>query len=169
MRVLSSPGRYCPCRPGAERVARFGVVHSGIAGTLVRWLLPAFLAVALLGMHHLPAGEPAGAPAQHELLRSVTPEAGPPAGTQPDPAHCCPAAPEPAHDNPGDHGAGHDLLHLCLAVLTALAGIVLALFIVARSVTGYTSVAVIPAVPLVWARPPPPLARRLATLGVLRL
>ncbi|MFD4404450.1 hypothetical protein ACFWPH_16995 [Nocardia sp. NPDC058499] len=151
-------------------------MHSGIAGTLVRWLLPAFLAVALLGMHHLPAaGEPAAAPTQHELLRSVEPEAGPPApaGTQSGPAPCCTApsvlAPEPAHDSPGDHGAGHDLLHLCLAVLTALAGIVLALFVVARGVIGYSPVAVVPAVPLVWARPPPPLARRLASLGVLRL
>lgn len=151
-------------------------MHSGLAGTFVRWLLPAFLAVALLGMHHLPAaGEPATAPAQHELLRSVEPEAGPPAsaGTPSDPAHCCTAAsvlaPEPAHDSPGDHGAGHELLHLCLAVLTALAGIVLALFVVARGMIGYTPVAVVPAVPLVWARPPPPLARRLASLGVLRL
>ncbi len=154
-------------------VARFGFVHSGAAGTFVRWLLPLFLAVALLGMHHLPAGEPAAASTQHELLRSVEPEAGPPVGAQSDPAHCCTTAavlaPEPGHDSPGDHGAGHDLLHLCMAVLTALAGIVLALFVVACGVTGHTPAAVIPAVPLVWARPPPPLSRRLAALGVLRL
>ncbi|NKY58899.1 hypothetical protein [Nocardia flavorosea] len=151
-------------------------MHSGAAGTLVRWLLPLFLAVALPSMHHLPAaGEPAAAPAQHEPVRSVEPEAGPPApaGALSDSAHCCTTAvvlaPESAHDTPGDHGAGHDLLHLCLAVLTALAGIVLALFVVARGMTGYTPGAVIPAVPLVWARPPPPVSRRLAALGVLRL
>ncbi|MBF6348103.1 hypothetical protein IU448_03625 [Nocardia flavorosea] len=151
-------------------------MHSGIAGTFVRWMLPAFLAVALLGMHHLPAGDPAAAPAHHELLLSTVPGTGfPAAGTQSDPANsrCCttPAAvaSDPAHDVPGGHGAGHELLHLCLAVLTALAGIVLALFVVAHGMDGYTPVTVIPPAPIGWARPPPPLARRLASLGVLRL
>ncbi|WP_280423520.1 hypothetical protein [Nocardia carnea] len=151
-------------------------MHSGVTGTLVRWLLPAFLAVALLGMHHLPAaGEPAATSAQHELLRSAPAEAifPPPSDTQSGPAHCCTMpqvlVPEPAHDGPGDHGAGHELLHLCLAVLAALAGLVLTLFVVARGIAGYVPVAVPPAAPIVRARPPPPLARRLAALGVLRL
>lgn len=130
-------------------------MHSGLAGILLRWLLPAFLAVALLGMHHLPAA----APAPQGPLPSVAAETSAPAAL----------APEPAHDGPGEHGAGHELLHLCLAVLTALAGLVLALFVVVRGVTGYAPNVVLPHAPLGWARPPPPLARRLAALGVLRL
>lgn len=151
-------------------------MRDGIAGTLVRWLLPALLAVALLGMHHLlTGGEPVSVPVSHELTGPVGSEAGsPPVETLPATAHgdevSITLAAEPTHDHPAGHGAGHELLHLCLAVLTAVAGVVLVLFPVARhTAADVGDAAVIAAVPAVWARPPPPLARRLAALGVLRL
>ncbi|MGI5218217.1 hypothetical protein [Nocardia sp. CA-290969] len=147
-------------------------MQSGIAGILARWLLPALMAVAVLGMHHLPAREPVPGDAQHGVPAVVNAVSGGPVEASADRAHCCNSpraiAPEPAHDRPADHGAGHELLHLCLAVLMALAGIVLVFFVVARGAAGYAPRAAIFGDPVVRARPPP-LARRLAALGVLRL
>ncbi len=80
-----------------------------------------------------------------------------------------PGEPAPGEPAPGEHDGGHDLLHLCAAILTALAGLALVLFglvgltrddAVARARRTASSV----------ARPPPrPTSRRLAALCVLRL
>ncbi|MEU1981598.1 hypothetical protein [Nocardia sp. NPDC019395] len=148
-------------------------MQSGLAGTLVRWLLPAFLAVALLGMHHLPAADEGGvvSAGHHADLRPDA-AAGPPVA-QPGGSHCCTVSSLPTvepRDPSGGHGSGHELLHLCLAVLAALAGIVLALFAAAWSPAGSNRGSAAPRSPPVFcARPPPPQSRRLAALGVLRL
>ncbi len=130
------------------------------------------MAAAVLGMHHLPAGEPVAGDMHHSGAGVVQSESGSPAEALADRAFCCdtPGAfvPGPAHDSPSGHGAGHELLHLCLAVLMALAGIVLVFFVVAHGVAGYVPCPALHCDPLVRARPPP-LARRLAALGVLRL
>ncbi|MFI5719382.1 hypothetical protein [Nocardia sp. NPDC051750] len=144
-------------------------MQSGPVRTLMRWLLPAFLAVAVLGMHHLPAAGPGDRAAHHQVVPSPDTTAGP-VGER---SGCCrsssPAA-EPSDDVPGGHGAGHELLHLCLVILTALAGIALVLFALVRGPAWSVSAAETPRPPpVVCARPPPAHSRRLAALGVLRL
>ncbi|WP_063034286.1 hypothetical protein [Nocardia grenadensis] len=153
-------------------------MYSGLAGVLARWLLPAVLAVAVSGMHHLPAR--AGSTTHH-------PEAGSPAlvsaafvpevGRSREEAArpCCPSSsgahvPAPRDDAPAGHGAGHDLLHLCLAVLMAALASVLIFAALRRYPFARQPVPAATARPRALARPPPvPIAQRLAVLGVLRL
>lgn len=131
------------------------------------------MGLAVLGMHHLPAGEPVSRDVQHSVAGAAHTASGGTVETSAGRAHCCASprvvAPEPAHDDhPAGHGVGHDLLHLCLAVLMALAGIALVFLMVARDAAGDTLLTAVRCAPVVRARPPP-LARRLAALGVLRL
>ncbi|MEU1520724.1 hypothetical protein ABZ413_00815 [Nocardia rhamnosiphila] len=153
-------------------------MYSGLAGTLVRWLLPVVLAVAVSGMHHLPAR--AGgvthhpAPGSHALV-SASPAPDPGRAREEPARSCCPAppaalAPAPRDDPPADHGTGHDLLHLCLAVLvaalaSALIFAALRWYLFAREPMRSAALR-----PRAVARPPPvPISQRLAVLGVLRL
>ena len=67
-----------------------------------RWLLPLALAFAVVGMHHVPSAPQA-------------------------PTSQVMAVDTHGDDPVGDHEApGHDLLHLCLVVLAAAAGVLLA-------------------------------------------
>ncbi|MGV9750380.1 hypothetical protein [Nocardia farcinica] len=155
-------------------------------GSLLRAWLPAVVAMAVLGMHHLvgAALDSTGA-ADHSRHAAVPAAASAPAdlhevtGFAPDghradgfggPEDAAgPRDGAPGEPAPGEHDGGHDLLHLCAAILTALAGLALVLFglvglarddAVARARRTAPSV----------ARPPPrPTSRRLAALCVLRL
>ncbi|MGW5381648.1 hypothetical protein [Nocardia sp. NPDC003963] len=153
-------------------------MYSGLASTLVRWLLPVVLAVAVSGMHHLPAR--AGGDTHHSVSspRSLVSAAPAPDGWQAhgEAARCCPRPPAaisaaPGDDAPAGHGAGHELLHLCLAILVAALASVLIFAALGRYLftTEPTRAAVFR--PGATARPPPPvpISRRLAVLGVLRL
>lgn len=153
-------------------------MYSGLTGTLVRWLLPVVLAVAVSGMHHLPAQ--AGGTTHH-------PEPGTPAFVSaspvPDPGRareepvraCSPVSPgmlvpAPRDDAPAGHGMGHELLHLCLAVLVAALATVLIFAALRRYPFAREPVRTATLRPRAVARPPPvPISRRLAVLGVLRL
>jgi hypothetical protein len=144
-------------------------VYSGLAGTLVRWLLPVVLAVAVSGMHHLPAR------AGGSTLDSASPVPDP-GWAHVEPARsCCPdpsavLAPAPRDDAPAGHGTGHDLLHLCLAVLVAALASVLIFAALRRYLFVRGPMRAAALRPRAVARPPPvPISRRLAVLGVLRL
>ncbi|MEV0107053.1 hypothetical protein AB0H42_12020 [Nocardia sp. NPDC050799] len=150
-------------------------MYSGLAGTLVRWLLPVVLAVAVSGMHHLPARD--GGVTHHPVPGSHALVA---ASLAPDPGRaradsCCPApsgvlAPAPRDDAPAGHGTGHDLLHLCLAVLVAALASVLLFAALRRYLFARESMRAVALRPRAVARPPPvPISQRLAVLGVLRL
>lgn len=153
-------------------------MYSGLAGTLVRWLLPVVLAVAVSGMHHLPA-RVGGAthhpvPGTHALVSaSPVPDSG---RARAEPARSCCAdpsavlAPAPRDDAPGGHGTGHDLLHLCLAVLVAALASILIFAALRRYLFVRGPMPAATLRPRAVARPPPvPISRRLAVLGVLRL
>lgn len=142
-------------------------MSSGYAGTLWRSLLWATLAVAVLGMHHAPA-------LATSTSHAVTAHGAAPAETVPpaaDPGCCAHATAGQAdtEPEPTEHG-GHDALHLCLAILAAVAGVTVLLFVSTVPIAaalGHTRAA--------WgadrrgARPPPvPVLRRLAVLCVLR-
>ncbi|WP_459546514.1 hypothetical protein [Nocardia sp. X0981] len=151
-------------------------MRSGLPATLTRSLLLVVLAVAVAGMHHLLGELPGDAP--HAATRphmTVTPasdgaqaeESGNRAG-----ALCCfdtrPVTGE--RDDPMGGHSGHELLHLCLAILTAVVGVALTLCafggrLPAAAPASRAGRGVSP-----FARPPPPShARRLAVLGVSRL
>lgn len=156
--------------------ATFAFVRSGLPGTLARSLLLVVLAVAVAGMHHL-LGELPGDHHRQAVLAhvAVSPansgvraeepgnRAGPP---------CCPETRTVAgeRDDPvGGHG-GHELLHLCLAILTGMVGIALTLCAFGGWLPAAAPGAGVVRAPRPFARPPPPShSRRLAVLGVLRL
>ncbi|MEV0365871.1 hypothetical protein ACIBEK_01150 [Nocardia fusca] len=152
-------------------------MYSGLAGTLVRWLLPVVLAVAVSGMHHLPAR--AGGSTHHPVGSHALDSASPvpdPGRAHVEPARsCCPdpsavLAPAPRDDAPAGHGTGHDLLHLCLAVLVAALASVLIFAALRRYLFVRGPMRAAALRPRAVARPPPvPISRRLAVLGVLRL
>lgn len=153
----------------------------------MRSLLPAILVMAVLGMHHLAGGPDHTGPAAssgHHAPGPVVAVAGVDPARAGPAVRCCSAlspgssagtvSEVPAHPPrdtaPADHGSGHDLLHMCLAILTALAALAPLLYRLgrwwpegaagvrggARRLAGR-------------ARPPPATAVRLAALGVLRL
>ncbi len=110
----------------------------------LRWALVWALALAVVGMHHLSTQ-----PAVHEAVV----------------AECC------DHGVSGEHApqqdGQHDMLHLCLAILSAALGLALILFALHAMVAARLPA---PAV----ARPtepraPPPRPPTLASLCVLRL
>ncbi|MBF6357834.1 hypothetical protein IU449_25380 [Nocardia higoensis] len=121
---------------------------AGRAGTLLRSLLWVTVAVAVLGMHHAPlTGSSTGhehSGATHVSAAEVIPAAT--ATTFASPAEaglwesCCASVPDAAPMGERGHdempGGGHDdahtgLMHLCLAIMAAMAGLVLVLFAVA--------------------------------------
>lgn len=153
-------------------------MYSGLAGTLVRWLLPVVLAVSVSGMHHLPAR--AGGVTHHPVpgshaLVSASPAPSPERVRAEAAPRCCPApsgvlAQAPHDDAPAGHGAGHELLHLCLAVLVAALASVLIFAALRRYLFAGEPMRAAALRPPAVARPPPvPISQRLAVLGVLRL
>lgn len=86
-----------------------------------RWLLLSMLAVALIGMHCLVTVHASAASRMGGVRRDADRGQATAAAESP----CC-----GDHDEAGNHsgspgsGHGHDLLHLCLAILVALAGLV---------------------------------------------
>ncbi|MGW4369344.1 hypothetical protein ACWEKT_27245 [Nocardia takedensis] len=135
---------------------------SGGVGTLLRSLLLATLAVAVLGMHHVPGAEHSPQKGHGDGCCEVSRVEMPPAES--------PVAASSVVDRqPSGHGAGHDLLHLCLAILAAVTGLILLVFAVAWRFPDERA--------MVWRRrcargfgrdPPTPTLRRLAVLCVLR-
>ncbi|NMH95306.1 hypothetical protein HF519_27885 [Pseudonocardia bannensis] len=117
------------------------------------------LLAGLVGMHQLPvAGDGHGA---------ATGAADPVAPA----AHPAPeAAPAPAglHDEHGEHGEHKDLLHLCLAVLTAIGLLVAAAVLLGLLRTAPLAPRRPAGIRIRPRGPPPPVPRRLAQLCVLR-
>lgn len=153
-------------------------MYSGLAGTLVRWLLPVVPAVAVSGMHHLPAR--AGGATHHSVpashaLDSASPVPDPGRAREEPARFSHPAAsgvlaPVPRDDVPTGHGAGHGLLHLCLAVLVAALASVLIFAASRRYLFAREPMRAAVLRPRAVARPPPvPVSQRLAVLGVWRL
>ncbi|MGW1737980.1 hypothetical protein ACWCPQ_04145 [Nocardia sp. NPDC001965] len=151
-------------------------MYSGLAGTLVRWLLPVVLAVAVSGMHHLPAR--AGGATHHPVSASSSLVSAPVPDLErahDETAACCArsleAVPAVSRDDaPAGHDTGHDLLHLCLAILIAALASVLIFAALRRYLFATEPRCAGVFRPGALARPPPvPISRRLAVLGVLRL
>jgi hypothetical protein len=76
-----------------------------------RWLLLCVLALAVIGMHHVASGTSGPCPPETVISAATTPQAY----SAYEPTTC----------------SGHDLLHLCLAVLGTAAGVLLAWLLVA--------------------------------------
>ncbi|WP_370971211.1 hypothetical protein [Amycolatopsis sp. cg9] len=105
-----------------------------------RWLLLAALAFAVVAMHHVPA---AHEPVAMTAATSMTADRH--AGT-----------PAP------DHDGGHSPLHDCLAVLTAVALLLLAVLLLRYRSAAVVVVRRVPGVP--WTARPPPGTRAGRTL-----
>ncbi|GAA3057926.1 DUF6153 family protein [Actinokineospora globicatena] len=73
--------------------------------SIARWVLLSALLLGVVGMHHL-TGEPG--PTDHPVSHA---------------AHMPPAEQDTTGDAPHEPMSSHDLLHLCLAVLAAAAGL----------------------------------------------
>ncbi|GGL01087.1 hypothetical protein [Nocardia jinanensis] len=153
-------------------------MYSGQAGALVRWLLPVVLAIAVSGMHHLPArdgGDTHRPVSSSHPLVSAAPVSD--RGQEhAETARCCPRSPAaisavPPADAPAGHGSGHELLHLCPAILVAALASVLIVAALGRYLFTTDATRTVVFRPTAPARPPPPgpISRRLAVLGVLRL
>ena len=130
------------------------------------WGLLAALLFGLVLMHHVPSH------GGHDAGSVVVPAAAAGLGmtmTDGRAAQClCPAV---DHDAPPPGGSGEPgtttLLHLCLAVLAALGGM-LAVGLMLRGTTSHT-IGSGWRIGLAYLRPPVPVPRRLAALCVLRL
>ncbi|OZM70672.1 hypothetical protein CFN78_23600 [Amycolatopsis antarctica] len=83
-------------------------------GGFARWLLLCAVALGVVAMHHVGA-EPGHPPTGHHSAAVSVAE---------HPSML------PLADEPMPHGGGHDLGHLCLAILGAAAGVALALLLV---------------------------------------
>ncbi|MFC3960962.1 hypothetical protein [Nocardia jiangsuensis] len=152
---------------------------SETAGALLRSMLWATLAVAVLGMHHTPTLVQATSHSMPTVVAGHDDHHAMPASDSPSMAAghgdgCCGQVaagqtPSPGAGPAGEGHGGHDLLHLCLAIMTALAGVTLIVLALA-----WRGPAAVPRMggglrPGAFARPPPlPVARRLAVLCVLR-
>ncbi|RBM19171.1 hypothetical protein DI005_15825 [Prauserella sp. PE36] len=79
-------------------------------GPLPRWALLCALALAVVAMHHVGSAPPAHGPESMPAVAAATVADGHPAP---------------------DHGS-HDLFHLCLAVLAAVGGLLLAAWFLGR-------------------------------------
>lgn len=117
-----------PRSSGAQGLPyRATVVFPARTATL-RWMLLSVLAFAVIGMHSLVTAHAADAPhaAAGVVGTSAAAASGPVAGPTVGRAEteCCPDH-EQAMNHSGASGHSHDPLHLCLAVLVALAGLVL--------------------------------------------
>lgn len=145
-----------------------------VSATLWRSLLLAVLAVAVLGMHHTPLaplghempGEPI-APAHRASGAHMLPGFEVPGAPVPHGSGVAGAHPTDEHGAPGGHG--HDLLHLCLAIMAALTGLALVLVALGAAPATAGDAAGRRTGAGGYARPPPlPVRRRLAVLCVLR-
>jgi H+/Cl- antiporter ClcA len=158
---------------------REGVVVPARAAAL-RWMLLSVLAFALIGMHSLVTTHAADTHAASSGMVAALVEPPAPAGsaafgmvdqvTGPTDAGCCPDH-DPAMNHSGSSGQGHDLRHLCLAVLVALAGLVLGWLLWRRARTTPDRQDPNPAVARVGRGPPRarPAPDLLSSLCVLRL
>ncbi|MFD8495791.1 hypothetical protein [Amycolatopsis sp. NPDC059657] len=109
-----------------------------------RWMLLSVLAFAVIGMHSLITVHPADTHSAPSGMVSAFAEAPGPAGsaaramvdqvTAEMDSACCPDH-DAAANHSGSSGHGHDLLHLCLAVLVTLAGLVLGWLLMRRART----------------------------------
>ncbi|KAA9150349.1 hypothetical protein FPZ12_041290 [Amycolatopsis acidicola] len=118
---------------------------------VLRWVLLCALGFAVLGMHSLSTVEAPMPPAAHAVMAMSGGD------------H------EPVVGHPGSPGHSHDLLHLCLAVLAGLAGLVLA-WLWFRAAPSFSADP--RACPVRAGRGPPkvpPATGRLSLLCVLRL
>jgi hypothetical protein len=92
----------------------------------LRWVVLGALTFGLIGMHNLTALDPAHASMGHIVMDS-TPTAMPGDSTDAVGMSCCGADHDLGMGLPGHpSGYGHDMLHLCLAVLVAAAVLTLA-------------------------------------------
>lgn len=108
-------------RGGTSSASSYG---GGVLRTVrpaaLRWAFLVAIALGIVGMHHLAmpeAGHHQAGPTTVAVTAAVV-------SAEADPA-CCDGM-------PGDHGGMHDLLHLCLAVLCAAAGLLLAWLLLRR-------------------------------------
>ncbi|ASR33891.1 hypothetical protein BAY61_01555 [Prauserella marina] len=104
--------------PAAFVVSYRGVMTPRGAVLLARWALLCALALGVVAMHHV--GTNPGGHTGHQAT-SEKHQAQTSAGHQ-----------DTADDKSGSHGTHDALLHLCLAVLTALGGILLAVVFLGR-------------------------------------
>jgi hypothetical protein len=82
--------------------------------------LVSVLAFAVIGMHSLIADDPAHASMQPAAMASASADVSSTEYLAPVGPSCCPGDHTPAAEPPGhSSGHGHDLQHLCLAVLVA--------------------------------------------------
>ncbi|MEV4646378.1 DUF6153 family protein [Saccharopolyspora sp. NPDC049357] len=130
-----------------------------VRSRVARWGLLVALALGVVLMHHAPGPHVSESPPAHTLAMSAAPITA----TADDGCECRHA---------GEHSgapfsSGHDVLHLCLAILIGFAAFVLMAF---RRGPGPTAAG--PArsstPPGMRGRPPIPVARRLAVLCVMR-
>lgn len=151
-------------------------MRSGVPGTLTRSLLLVILAMAVTGMHHLLGVAPGDAhhpaAARHTTVTEESGAARPAVLRDGEGVSCCPGVHPVAgeRDDPAGGHSGHDLLHLCLAILAVAVGVALTLFVLGGRPPAAAPESGAVRGPAPFARPPPPAhSRRLAVLGVLRL
>lgn len=131
--VLGVPTVSDHPRPaGARRRPYRGVVITPAPPAVLRWALLAALAFAVIGMHSLITGSATEVSHARSGMADISVAAAPgPAvvaeQVMGDTESTCDC---PDHDSAMDHsgssGHDHNMLHLCLAVLVALAGLMLA-------------------------------------------
>jgi hypothetical protein len=122
------------------------------AGRRVRQgLLLCALAFAVLGMHHVAFGQPGTAPEPHS------------GGT-----HAAVMATGTGPTQPSDD-SGHELMHLCLAVLSAAAGLLLTWLLVLRGIRICSPARARPPLWRTWRSPTPAGRSLLASVCVLRI
>ena len=170
VRVVT-PGGHPTARGWHRSFYRGGVVWS-VRPAALRWVLLCALALGLIGMHNLAAGDPAHG-SMGQIVMPSTPTAAMAANsTDAVGMSCCGADHDLVMGLPGHHsGYGHDMLHLCLAVLVAAAVLTLAWLLWRRGRTAWRHRK--PTTSLPEAGRGPPLALRtsglLSCLCVLRL
>jgi hypothetical protein len=115
------PGEH-PHEAGRPRwICRDQVVSSARPAAL-RWVLLCALALGLIGMHNLAVVDPAHASMGHTAASSTAVVQMPTADEAG--MSCCGGDHDPGIGRPG-HSSGHEMLHLCLAVLMAAAALIM--------------------------------------------
>jgi hypothetical protein len=147
-------------------------VDSSVRASALRWVLLCALTFGLIGMHNLAAGDPAHASMGHIVMPSTLTATMPASSTDAAGMSCCGSDHNLGIGLPGHpSGYGHDMLHLCLAVLVAAAVLIMAWLLCRRGHTAWRHRK--PRTSLPAAGRGPPLALRtsglLSSLCVLRL
>ncbi|KAA2261575.1 hypothetical protein F0L68_15970 [Solihabitans fulvus] len=145
-----------------ERRGRHG--RDAVRAAALRWVLLCALVLGVAAMHHLVAGDPMSSamPAPTVMAHAVD-AGGPP---------CCGDDRGAIVELSGADGmGGHDMLHLCLAVLVAAAALMLAGLLVRRGRLARASNRVLAVIATAGRGPPsvPRTAELLSSLCVLRL